>query len=284
MTLWGLCRQTQRDFEVLIADDGSSDETRRLIDRFLAESALKIQHLWQENLGFRKGRILNQAIVRATGDYLIFLDGDCIPRDDFVASHCRLSRPNCFLAGGSHINIPRRLQPQICRKDVETQRVFQAGWLASRGMAAGNLRFRLTRNPWLAWLLDTITPRPGVLIGANASVGKKHVLAVNGFDETYAYGSDDKDLGVRMTNNGVKSRRLKYSLVSVHLSHPRVYAVPERVLANKQRLRQLRAERITWTPHGICPSWSDATDWQDGAVPVSLAGALAVPECGVCSA
>ena len=92
-------------------------------------------------------------------------------------------------------------------------------------MAAKKFRYRLSRNRFLARLLDAITPRPGVLVGANASAWKKDVLAVNGFDETYTYGSDDKDLGVRMTNNGVKSRRLKYSLVCVHLSHPRAYAV-----------------------------------------------------------
>ena len=281
-TLYGLCCQTRRDFEVLIADDGSTAETRELIARFQTESPLTIQHLWHEDLGFRKGRILNQAIACAAGDYLILTDGDCIPRDDFVAAHCRLARPNYYIAGGSHIDIPARMHPAIGRDDIEAQRVFQVGWLVSQGMAAKKFRYRLSRNRFLARWLDTITLRPGVLVGANASAWKNDVLAVNGFDETYTYGSDDKDLGVRMTNNGVKSRRLKYSLVCVHLSHPRAYAAPERILTNKRKLRQVRAERITWTPHGICAGWRDPGGLQDsGLSPLVQKGEFPVPECGV---
>jgi len=250
-TLWGLCCQTRQDGEVLIADDGSTAETAELVARFQADSPLNIVHLWHEDRGFRKGRILNQAIARAAGDYLIFLDGDCIPRNDFVAAHCRLARPNSYIAGGSHIEIPSCLHADIRREDVESQQVFQPAWLAARGMTAGKYRYRLTRNFPLARLLDTLTPRSGVLVGANSSAWKKDILAVNGFDETFSYGSDDKELGVRLTNNGVKSRRLKYSLVCLHLLHARSYASPGRVEENKRKLRQIRAERVTWTPHGI---------------------------------
>lgn len=250
-TLVGLSCQTRRDFEVLVADDGSGAPTRELVARFQAESSLRIRHVWHEDRGFRKGRILNQTIVHAAGDYLIFTDGDIIPRDDFVAAHCRLARPHYFIAGGSHLDLPPELHTQIGREDIETQRTFQVAWLAARGVAAGKFRYRLTRNRLLARLLDTLTPRPGVLVGANASAWKQDVLAVNGFDETFSYGSDDKDLGVRMTNDGVRSQRLKYSLVCVHLGHPRAYASAEQVQANRQKLQQVRARRITWTQHGI---------------------------------
>lgn len=251
-TLVGLSCQTRRDFEVLVADDGSGSPTRELVARFRAESPLNIRHVWHEDRGFRKGRILNEAIVRAVGDYLIFTDGDIIPRDDFVAAHCRLARPNYYIAGGSHLDLPPELHAGIGREDIEAQRIFQVAWLAARGLAAGKFRHRLTRNRLLARLLDMLTPRPGVLVGANASAWKQDVLAVNGFDETYSYGSDDKDLGVRMTNLGVRSQRLKYSLVCVHLGHPRAYASAEQVQANRQKLQQVRARRITWTRHGIC--------------------------------
>ena len=123
---------------------------------------------------------------------------------------------------------------------------------------------------------------PAVLVGANASAWKNDVLAVNGFDETYTYGSDDKDLGVRMSNNGVKSRRLKYSLVCVHLAHPRTYASPEHVRENKQKLRQVRAERITWTRHGIYAGRRESGAPQEPLVtPPVPDGNPAIPECGV---
>ncbi len=251
-TLVGLSCQTRRDFEVLVADDGSGIPTRELVARFRAESQLNIRHVWHEDRGFRKGRILNETIVRAAGDYLIFTDGDIIPRDDFVAAHCRLARPNYYIAGGSHLDLPPELHAGLGPEDIEAQRVFQVAWLAARGLPAGRFRYRLTRNRLLARLLDWLTPRPGVLVGANASAWKHDVLAVNGFDESYSYGSDDKDLGVRMTNHGVRSQRLKYSLVCVHLGHPRAYASAEQVQANRRKLQQVRARRITWTEHGIC--------------------------------
>jgi GT2 family glycosyltransferase len=140
----------------------------------------------------------------------------------------------------------------------------------------------LSRYRFLARWLDAMTPRPGVLVGANASAWKNDVLAVNGFDETYTYGSDDKDLGVRMSNNGVKSRRLKYSLVCVHLAHPRAYASPERVLENKHKLRQVRAERITWTRHGICAGRREAGAPQEPLITPPVPNRNpALPDCGV---
>ena len=275
-TLWGLCCQTRQDFNVFIADDGSTAETSDLVARFQAASPLELVHVWHKNRGFRKGRILNKAIVQATGDYLIFLDGDCIPRADFVAAHVRSARTNYYFAGGSHIDIPSHLHGKIRREDVQTQRLFQVDWLAACGMTAARYRYRLTRSPWLARLLDRLTPRPGVLVGANASAWRHDILAVNGFDETFEYGSDDKELGVRLTNHGVKSRRLKFSLVCVHLSHPRSYAVPERIAENKRRLQRLRAERVTWTPNGI----SDRRSLVDNAANAApLLGNAGIPAC-----
>jgi glycosyltransferase involved in cell wall biosynthesis len=253
-TLWGLCCQTESDFEVLVADDGSAQETGDFVQAFARQSGLRMQHVWHEDRGFRKGWILNRAIVAAAGDYLIFLDGDCIPRDDFVASHQRLARPGYFIAGGSHVEIPGEVHLRFGRQDIEAQHVFDVRWLASRGMAAAKYRYRLTRKPLLARSLDLLTPRPGVFVGCNSSAWKEDILAVNGFDQTYTHSSDDKELGVRMTHNGVKSRRLKYSLVTVHLNHPRPYFSPEQKRANKLRLREMRARRVTWTPNGIEPA------------------------------
>ena len=82
--LWGFDAQTDHNFEIVIADDGSREDTRQLIERFARATDRPIQHIWQEDDGFQKCRILNKAIVAARGDYLILTDGDCIPRKDFV--------------------------------------------------------------------------------------------------------------------------------------------------------------------------------------------------------
>ncbi len=94
--LWGYAAQTDHQFEILIADDGSHDATRRRIDSLRTPTQLTIQHVWHEDRGFRKCTILNRAIDAATGDYLIFSDGDCIPRADFIATHRRLAQPGRF--------------------------------------------------------------------------------------------------------------------------------------------------------------------------------------------
>ena len=89
--LVGFFQQTYQEFEIVIADDGSRDDTRQLIDSMRKHSPVPIQHIWQEDDGFQKCRIMNKALLAAKGDYVVFTDVDCIPRKDFVAQHVRLS-------------------------------------------------------------------------------------------------------------------------------------------------------------------------------------------------
>jgi glycosyltransferase involved in cell wall biosynthesis len=249
--LWGFCCQSLGEFEVVIADDGSGGDTRQLIADFARQAPFPLQHAWQEHQGFRKSRILNQAIRLCRGSYLIFTDGDCLPRRDFVFAHQHHARPGWFLSGGSHINIPEPIHGGFTREDIEQQLVFSRRWLQSRGMDAGKYRYRLTSSRRLAPLLDLITPRPGAFVGCNSSAWKEDVLAVNGFDESYTgYGSEDRDLGVRLTHAGIRSRRLKYSLVCIHLDHPKTYSTRE-TAENKQRLRQAKAHKAVRAERGL---------------------------------
>jgi glycosyltransferase involved in cell wall biosynthesis len=249
--LWAFCCQSFREFEVVIADDGSTGETRQLVADCARQAPFPLRHAWQENQGFRKAKILNQAIRMCGGDYLIFTDGDCLPRRDFVLAHRTHARQNYFITGGSHINIPESIHVAFSREDIEQQRVFRRDWLQSRGMDARKYRYRLTSHRWLAPVLDLLTPRPGVLVGCNSSAWKDAVLSVNGFDERYlGYGSEDKDLGVRLTHRGFRSRRLKYSLVCIHLDHPKTYT-SEEVAENSRRLRQAKAEKLVRAARGI---------------------------------
>src|SRR5690242_7243799 len=98
--LWGYECQTNKNFEVVIADDGSGESTRQLIERMQKESSLSIIHVWHEDRGFQKSQILNKAIKASTTDYLIFSDGDCIPRKDFVEVHINHLKDGYFLSGG----------------------------------------------------------------------------------------------------------------------------------------------------------------------------------------
>ncbi|MEM9687770.1 MAG: glycosyltransferase, partial [Bacteroidota bacterium] len=115
--LWGYEVQTVNAFEIIIADDGSTDTTKTLIADFIEKSALHIKHIWQEDHGFQKTKILNKAIQAANAAYLIMTDGDCIPRSDFVAKHLKLQKKGCFLSGG-YFKLPMHISKAISRDHI----------------------------------------------------------------------------------------------------------------------------------------------------------------------
>ena len=94
--LQSLETQTDSNFEILIADDGSKSDTKNFIEAFKLKSKLQIKHVWQEDLGFRLALIRNLASAQASGEYFIFLDGDCVVQPDFVAQHRQLAKKRLF--------------------------------------------------------------------------------------------------------------------------------------------------------------------------------------------
>src|SRR5687767_963640 len=141
--LWGYAVQTDRDFELVIADDGSGPETAELIRRMRTATGLDLLHVWHENRGFRKSDILNRAIVAAAGDYLLFTDGDCIPRHDLVHVHRTLARPRHYLAG-SYIKLSQSVSEQIDVDAIVSGRFADLAWLRAQGLRPGRRALRLT--------------------------------------------------------------------------------------------------------------------------------------------
>ena len=137
--LAGYARQTRPDFEIVIADDGSGPETRECIARARDTWQLNIRHVWHEDIGFRKCRILNRAIIESPAEYLIFTDGDCIPHPEFVAGHLGLARPGFFVSGGC-VRLGQPATDAIVPDDVLAGRVFDTEWLRARGESSMNLR------------------------------------------------------------------------------------------------------------------------------------------------
>ncbi len=260
--VWGYEAQTFRDFELVVADDGSTDETRHLIERLQAENRLQIRHVWHQDEGFRKCRILNRATEVATGEYLVYSDGDCIPRDDFLAAHARLARPETFLSGG-RLNVAPGVGDAIGRDDVIEGRAFDPGWLRSTGArrARGMLKL-VAREPWAAWL-DALTPTRATWNGHNSSAWKADVLAVNGYDERMKWGGEDRELGERLRNAGISGKQIRHRAVCVHIDHPREYVDRQGIRDNRELRRATRGvpEALsrfegwtsgpTWTEHGI---------------------------------
>ncbi|MBD0832050.1 glycosyltransferase family 2 protein [Aestuariibaculum sediminum] len=248
--LWGYELQTESNFEVIIADDGSGVSTQQLITKFKETSHLKITHVWQEDDGFRKTKILNKAILKTTSDYLIFTDGDCIPRSDFVETHLKLKTSNTFLSGG-YFKLPEHISNVISKEDIVSQRCFQLEWLLNNGLKKSFKTNKLTADGMKSWLLNTFTPTKATFDGMNVSGWKQAILDVNGFDERMQYGGEDREIGERLVNNGIKFKQVRYSTICVHLHHDRPYKNEEVIKFNKAIRKATKTNKHKITKFGI---------------------------------
>ena len=246
-SLLGVLAQTERNFETIVADDGSTPETAEVIAR--PEFApLNIRHLWIHDRGWRKPRVMNLAVANTAADYCVFLDGDTIPRADYVESHLRHSRPRHYLSGG-RINISPEFHARLSDEDILSNRVFAFQYLTDRDPRMSRYRYRLKKSP-LESLYNLLTYRAWVWFGSNSSAWRKDILAVNGFNETFSYGSDDREFGLRMRNAGVRSRYLKFSLIQLHQDHPTNPNVAQ-ARRNRWRFRKVFFTRETRSPLGV---------------------------------
>jgi glycosyltransferase involved in cell wall biosynthesis len=249
-TLLGFAAQDRRDFEVLVADDGSGDATRERIEALRPRLPFELHHLWQPDEGFRKCRILNQAILASRADYLVFTDGDCIPRRDFVSVHLRLRERGRFLSGG-YFKLPMGISKAISATDIAGQRCFELGWLRAQGLKSAARDVKLTAKGGVAVLLDAVVPTRASWNGHNSSAWKDDILRANGFDERMGYGGQDREFGERLVNAGLRGKRIRHRAICLHLEHGRGYRTQESIDFNLAIRAQTRAQRITRTAHGI---------------------------------
>jgi glycosyltransferase involved in cell wall biosynthesis len=251
--LWGFECQTFKEFEVIIADDGSGPATADLIRQFSSTNRLNIKHVWHEDRGFQKSAILNKAIVASSFDYIIFTDGDCIPRKDFVAVHMKHSAPGKFLSGG-YFMLPMETSKAIAREDIYSSRCFDVKWLKENGLPGSYKTLKLTSRGLMEKALNFLTPTKPTWNGHNSSGWKTDIVAVNGFNEEMQYGGQDRELGERLVNYGIVGKQIRYSAICVHLDHKRSYKTPESIAKNKQIRKETRDMKKVWTEFGIVKS------------------------------
>jgi cellulose synthase/poly-beta-1,6-N-acetylglucosamine synthase-like glycosyltransferase len=234
----------------VVADDGSPPGTARRLERLRRTTGLSIRSVWQPHNGFGKCAILNRAIAAAEADYLVFSDGDCIPRRDFLAQHVRLARPGRMLSGGT-VRLPPGLGERLSRDDIAAGRATGLRWLVSHGLPLTRKALLLAASGSAAAVLDRITPTRPTFNGHNASAWRRDVLRVNGFDERMGYGGLDRELGERLANAGIRGTQIRHRAVCVHLDHTRSYVDPAVIEGNRAIRRSTREHCATWTPFGI---------------------------------
>lgn len=250
LVLYGYENQQDNDFQVLIADDGSGEETRIVIERFKERGRLSIQHYWQEDDGFQKTIILNKVIAGTDCDYLIFTDGDCVPRDDFIAVHRREAENGFFLSGG-YIKLTQTVSDSVEEDLIKNQKLFDKAELIQLGQPKNFKLTKLTKSAFLVRLLNKLTPTKATWNGMNSSGWRTDILHVNGFDERMQYGGLDRELGERLWNAGLRSKQIRYSAICLHLDHPRGYSNPETWEKNKGIRNDVVQNKKAWTPFGI---------------------------------
>jgi glycosyltransferase involved in cell wall biosynthesis len=253
--LWGYAGQDYRDFELLIADDGSREDTRELILAFSRENDFPVRHIWHPDDGYQRSIILNAAILASKGNYLIFSDGDCIPREDFVRAHVELAEPGRFLSGGS-VYLSMEVSLGITRADVTSGRFADPGWLEGQGQKLGRHRLRLAPAGWQATLLDQVTTTNPTWNLNNASTWREWIFAANGMEAEMQYGGADRALGSRLENLGLKGKRARFRAVLLHLDHDRPYKTRESIQKNKGIRRRIVSRGETRARDGLEELWA----------------------------
>ena len=248
--LWGYTQQDFRDFELVIADDGSAEETKDLILGFAHESDFPIRHIWHPDEGYRRSLILNAAVLASKGDYLVFSDGDCIPRRDFVRTHVEEAEPGRFLSGGS-VYLSMTVSRGITKDDVATGRFADPGWLRAKGQELGRHRLRLLPGDWRAVVLDSLTTTNPTWNLNNASTWREWVFAVNGMETEMQYGGADRALGSRLENLGLRGKLTRFRAVLLHLDHKRPYKTRDSIEKNKGIRRRIVEDGETRARDGL---------------------------------
>jgi glycosyltransferase involved in cell wall biosynthesis len=233
LVLKALAAQTQLPFDVIIADDGSSQNTSELIEELQPQLPYSLQHIWQEDQGFRAARARNKAVAVSTGDYLIFIDGDCIPQTDFIKKHNQLAEKNCFIAG-NRILLSKKFTAQL-KDPVWKWRPIQ--WIVPYLRRDINRFLPLIRLP-ISLLGKHYKKKWQGAKTCNLAVWRDDFNKINGFDENFqGWGHEDADLVVRLLCNKVQRKEGRFAVPVLHLWH--VEADRSNEKENRQRLEQL---------------------------------------------
>jgi glycosyltransferase involved in cell wall biosynthesis len=217
--LLDLDRQTVGDFEVVVADDGSGAETVETIDSLKSRVGYRLEHAWQEDRGFRAARARNLAVGKSQGEYLIFLDGDCLPAPDFVEGHRWLAERSRWVRG-NRVNLTEEFTERVLAEELPV-----ADWPLWRWVLA-RLRGEAVRTTPLLRLRTRVLRKsnPRKWRGArscNFGCWRQDFMRVDGFDEAYTgWGREDSDLAIRLINAGVYRKDGRYVVPVLHLWHP----------------------------------------------------------------
>jgi len=230
--------------EVVIADDGSEEETKDLIQGFQKDFPIPIKHIWQPDEGFQLARIRNKGIAASSFDYIVQIDGDLILHPFFIHDHLELKKEGHFTTGSRVL-----LSPSV------TQRLFLKKCLDVSRYTSGNRNFlNGVRSNWLRKKMAPHYKTGGKNLfyvkGCNMAFWKQDLLKVNGYNESFfGWGREDSEIAIRLMNAGVKKQFIKMGGICYHLYHHE--ASRELEERNSQMMKDAIDNKITWAEKGV---------------------------------
>jgi glycosyltransferase involved in cell wall biosynthesis len=234
--LRALSRQSDRNFEIVVADDGSGPATAWVVREWAAKAMLPIKHVWHEDRGFRLSDIRNRGIRESAGAYVLFLDGDCIARPHFVAAHRRLAEAGWFVTG-TRILLSRELTGRILHQGLEPESWRLARWLPPRSRGELN-RLAPLLNLRLGVIRKLTAWRWRGARGSNMAFWRTDLEKVDGFDASFSgWGREDSDLFIRLIRAGVRRKDGRFATGVLHLCHPE--ADRSRLAENDRQLAEV---------------------------------------------
>lgn len=255
LILDALGRQSTKDFEIVIADDGSDESSvARLREYMDSHPEMRIVHSWQEDKGWRKNLSLNRAVAASQADYLIFIDGDCIPHPRFVSDHLRMRRKGTVIAG-RRLDLPKHLSDRTEKLTSLPKHFFCRTRLGILGQifrqSPGTTLKQLRRSVRFPFLFGRPVGLHGTgILGCNFSIYRSDLMVVNAFDERYPDPGtgEDTDLEIRLANAGIGSVKASRHAVMLHRCHPRLVFDSG---PNRRLLESAMRDGVTYVESGL---------------------------------
>ena len=240
LTLKSAARQSVMPDEIIVADDGSGQETAQVVERHAAVSRVPLLHVWQPDDGFRLARSRNRAIAAARGEYIIVVDGDLVLHEHFIADHKLAARRGSFIQG-----------VRLLTEPAAAAAILREGRMEVGVFAHGIRRRRhAIRNRVLSRLLFGERTGQRAIRGCNQAYWKDDLLRVNGFNEAFVgWGREDNEIAARLYNAGLSRRNLKFQALAIHLHHPSRNTRGDN--PNDAILRDAIGRRVSWCPRGL---------------------------------
>jgi len=240
LLLLSIINQTILPDEVIIADDGSKLETTELIKKYQEIFPVPLIHIWHEDNGNQKPKIMNKAIAKAKYEYIIEIDGDIIMNKYFVEDHLNFAQKDLYLFG-SRVTIQKSYLSELFSKRIINFNLF------SKGIKK---RTRTLRIPFLMRFSKIFNKRSSKLRGCNMSFWREDFIKINGFNENLVgWGIDDSEMIQRLHNIGIKGRRLKFAGIAYHIYHKEQNK--SHIEINHEIERQTKENKLTFIEKGV---------------------------------